>query len=127
LISVSADIRLINKWWISRNTDWIINVKIWYPTTQHRSTCSFIQQFKNNVDILRIGGSARMNYSLALLRLSTFEIWTSQAHRFRRWLFSIYITPTVQKSNLAAEQRNSSEGCTVRLETSAEQSSLGVV
>jgi len=56
-----------------------------HKTTQHRSTCSFIQQFKNTVDILRIGGSARMNYSLALLRLSRFEIWTSQARRFRRW------------------------------------------
>jgi hypothetical protein len=38
-----------------------------HKTTQHGSTCSFIHQFKNNVDILHIGGSARMNYSRALL------------------------------------------------------------
>jgi hypothetical protein len=44
-----------------------------HKTTQHGSTCSFIQQFRNNVDILHIGGFCT-NYSLALLRLSRFEI-----------------------------------------------------
>jgi hypothetical protein len=57
-----------------------------HKTTQHGSTCSFIHQFKNNVDILHIGGSARMNYSRALLCCDWADTKSEPPkHRFRRW------------------------------------------